>query len=246
MNPSFEASGFQLETTKDGSPTLKLCTTHESMHHSGGAASETWYIYGDMIAQAAESISQLKICSVGLGLGYVEMASAIVMSKGFSFTLDSFETVPQFKLLFKHWIAQSSDFGSPHKAACDHLLRLKKSTLTTEKVRDRLGSMDFSFHDDVTEATTAKTWNVICFDAFSSKTSAKLWTPEFLKNFLDSHASEQCVFSTYASTRNLKEALQVAGFTLLHRDGFSGKRESTLAVRGETMLRAFQTFSHSR
>ena len=54
------------------------------------------------------------------------------------------------------------------------------------------------------------------------------------------------MFSTYASTRGLKEALAAAGFTRLHRKGFSGKRESTLAVRGEIMLSAFQTFSHSR
>ncbi|MFZ4405454.1 MAG: hypothetical protein ACOYOK_15255 [Pseudobdellovibrionaceae bacterium] len=52
---------FTAEITEDGSPTLRLkqsstakFPTGESMHHSGGAATETLYIYGYAIQQVFE------------------------------------------------------------------------------------------------------------------------------------------------------------------------------------------------
>ena len=72
----------------------------------------------------------------------------------------------------------------------------------------------------------------ILYDPFSSKSKPKLWLMNHLESFIESYCDpEKCIFSTYASTGDLKRALKSKGFHLTRRKGFSKKRESTLAVR---------------
>jgi hypothetical protein len=75
-------------------------------------------------------------------------------------------------------------------------------------------------------------YQVIFYDAFSSRCENQLWSQDFLSTFIDKACAENCVFSTYACTGNLKRALKSAGFQVILREGFHGKRNSTLAVRG--------------
>jgi hypothetical protein len=74
-------------------------------------------------------------------------------------------------------------------------------------------------------------FSIILYDAFSSETSPELWQEEFLKNFIEKAAAPHSFFATYASTGTLKRALKAKGFALKKKPGFSGKRESTLAIR---------------
>ncbi len=100
MIQDFRQIGFLIETTKDGSPTLRFQNQGESMHHSGGAAAETNYIYGDLISKTLQVLKQdCKTCVVGLGLGYIEIAWAqALISQNLRsddlLTLDSFEIIP--------------------------------------------------------------------------------------------------------------------------------------------------------
>jgi hypothetical protein len=75
----------------------------------------------------------------------------------------------------------------------------------------------------------SKTFGVIFFDAFSSKSTPSVWSEEFLVNFLKKTASPNCGIATYAATGTLNRALKKSGFTLRDQRGFCGKRESTRA-----------------
>lgn len=253
MNLSFEASGFELETTKDGSPTLKLRQTGESMHHSAGAASETWYIYGAVIkavmdAEISTDIGT-DICTVGLGLGYIEMVWALLQENNQSTHLDTFEISPELRNNFTDWIQEKKtsqsavyDLAASHLVQISGLLGLTDLAFVTKDIQRKLRSQKLQIHEDICEFKAPKKWNIICFDAFCNKTDNQLWTADYLDLFLSRHTQTECVFTTYASTRTLKDALRKHDFKLLNRPGFSGKRESTLAVRGLKMNPIFQTF----
>ncbi|OFZ31969.1 MAG: hypothetical protein A2622_12085 [Bdellovibrionales bacterium RIFCSPHIGHO2_01_FULL_40_29] len=245
MTSTFEASGFQIITTNDGSPTLLSKKLQESMHHSAGAATETWYIYGSVLEKALSLEEPLRICTVGLGLGYIEMAWAALEHHQTS--LDTFEIVECLKSSFQDWFLSSDeDPAAIHHMACAKLLQKQKSLQTVHDIKVQLRKNPPRFHGSILDFSETQKWNVICFDAFSKKSSGDLWTPEFLDTFLREFTDKNCVFTTYACTGTLKRALLNHGFQWIERPGFSGKRDSTLAIRGSVMSRAFQTFSHSQ
>ena len=80
---SWQDIGFEVEITRDGSPSLHLIATvdptkpfGETMHHSGGAITETNLIYGIPIAEIFVKMNSPQFLIVGLGLGYIEMIIA--------------------------------------------------------------------------------------------------------------------------------------------------------------------------
>jgi hypothetical protein len=73
---------------------------------------------------------------------------------------------------------------------------------------------------------------IICYDAFSSKTSPHLWEESFLQRFFQTLAAPISCVSTYACTGALKRSLKSNDFTLDLRHGFSGKRQCTFARKG--------------
>lgn len=251
----FAAIGFQNQLTRDGSPTLVLPNA-ESMHHSGGAAFETWYIYGSVIEAVFKVANEnawpeLNICSVGLGLGYVEMTCALIYlshpRRSMKIQMDSFEIVPQLISEFKAWTQNQR-----HPTESIYDLALKKlvvhknlPSLLINDVQNKLaefGKKDHFFHGDILKHQGKEKFQIVCFDAFSKKSTAGIWTAEFLNQFIQQHCAEDCAFTTYACTTELKQALVDHHFILLDRPGFSGKRASTLAVRGEiSAINFFQT-----
>ena len=249
MNTSFEASGFQVEITKDGSPTLKHQRSGESMHHSAGAASETWYIYGSVIEAVFKETTEqqpaacIEVCNVGLGLGYIEMVWAILKSEKIDSCLDSFEIIPELQKELRDWLENKESTNTEtYNLAWDHLIAMSPYLLKSSDLRKKMQSQQLNLHSDILQFKQNKKWNIICFDAFSNKTDNQLWTSEFLNYFLDVYTADECVFTTYASTGSLKNALKSKGFKILNRPGFSGKRESTLAVRGTFMNHVFRIF----
>lgn len=269
----FQENHFEVEITADQSPTLRMLgspaqnsSRPESMHHSGGAATETKYIYSQVIDAALAAYlakprhdQKFATAVIGLGLGYIEICWALnLLKKRLSsfneMTLDTFETVPKLKSLFQNWISSS---GIDRKISLTVNEEISIYDFIVQKIQpdvqladvvhilnQAFKKNDLRFHEDLLNFHESAQWNVICYDAFSQKTSHPLWQKEFLDHFLSQYAAQDCVFTTYACTGVLKKSLQEKGFTLLKRPGFQGKRDSTLAIRGyfSTDLSLFQTF----
>lgn len=223
---------FIPETTSDDSPTLRLIsdssldlvTRAESMHHSGGAASETQYIYGNPIRQALSIDPEINFLVVGLGLGYIEM---LIASEARGRAITSYEIDPELRQNFLEW-SQGSEKFEIYNLACRSL------KLEPELIRSQIQKNHLNLGAELSLNTVfEQKSHVICFDAFSQKTSGTLWTEEFLDYFIIHACEQDCIFTTYACTGLLKRTLGKHNFHFEKRPGFIGKRDSTLAVRGK-------------
>lgn len=236
----FRDFGFEIEKTKDESPTLRILNGSErggeSMHHHGGAFSETLLIYGSVFKWCFEELKksqQISLVSLGLGLGYVEvLACAFSLLHKTSFSLLSFERVPELRARFTdfylkgqkeetyQWILQrtAQEFGLSPDA-----LRERVKLALSEK--EMLLRGDF-----VQESNQISGFHGFCYDAFSKKTSPELWDETFMTEVFKKGFYPSCV-STYASNGSLKRALSLAGFQIETLPGFQGKRNRTWALR---------------
>ncbi len=196
----------------------------ESMHHTASAAGETEYIYGEAIRRGiAKDIQNLNFLVVGLGLGYIEI---LISSKVTGCQIQSFESDPDLRQNFLNWVNGKTDFEI-YNQVCRSL------KLSPDLIRSQIKSNELFLNAELNLQTTFKVKShIICFDAFSKKTSESLWTEEFLNYFLINACDHDCIFVTYSCTSLLKRVLPEHGFVLIPKLGFEGKRDSTLAVRG--------------
>lgn len=222
---------FKVVETKDGSPSLQLFTedfvASEIMHHSGGAYSETQYIYGEAL-RLGFSQGLSRVVSVGLGLGYNEILSAHeALEAGVSLQLESYESESALKAAFLRFIFENQ--GEVYQ---------KMSLFFPNSLRAQKSLQQMQAHSSwiLREALTLETLpkskpQVILYDAFSGKTTPELWEKDFLIHFLNT-CDQDAIFTTYACRASLKKALKEQGFKVLIRPGFQGKRNCTLAIRG--------------
>lgn len=236
MNKERTQTPFTLESTGDGSPTLRMSEGGESMHHSAGAALETAYIYKTPIEFALKHLNNCDLHVLGLGLGYIEISWAIEFYKASQLkkiesTLTSFEVETSLVENFVSWVSSQDSNDSVYSQISQHLapdvpvFEIKKILLRNfEKIAIK--------GDLLTEYKNSPKANVICFDAFSNKTTQELWSAEFLDAYIKECAQEDCVFTTYACTGVLKRVLKDNGFEMIPRFRFKGWKDSTFAVRG--------------
>ncbi|WP_413613486.1 MnmC family methyltransferase [Bdellovibrio sp. HCB-110] len=242
--------GFEIEITADKSPTLRLLESvdpskfrGESMHHSGGACAETLLIYGNPIRAILQKVENPHFLVVGLGLGYIEMTiarEALLLKKSPDRVglITSYESVPELREFFFKWLhgdtsSMASEVVQTYEAVLDSL------TSGTDIRKTEILSFlrhHFKHLQDIKTALSSDVklvskYHCILYDAFSSKTTPYLWDEEFLVQLLREGSAEQCLLSTYACRVSLKQALSRAGFDVFVREGFQGKRNSTLGAK---------------
>jgi hypothetical protein len=243
--------GFEVEITGDNSPSLRLL-------NSGGAAEETELIYGRVIQQVFKTIPKPHFLSVGLGLGYVELTIACeaLLNHNTSFTLESFELVPELKLYFMQWL-KCEQIAPEISEVYDQVLKfiLKDCDLNPQEVKTELlrkwtqkeWLMQGALEDQAQFMSKA---HAVLFDAFSAKTTPILWTEEFLVKFFNEAMAADSMLSTYASRTSLKNAMKSSEIQIEIREGFKSKRNSTLGRKGQFQISAAEplagTSSHTR
>jgi hypothetical protein len=246
--------GFEVEITGDGSPSLRISRDlekGESMHHSGGAAEETELIYGRVIKQCFQRVPKPHFLSVGLGLGYVELTVAreALLNHNTSFTLESFELIPELKEYFMLWL-KNAPMASEITQVYDQVLKyiLKDGTLNPQEVKDVLLKkwqqkewlLQGALEDQAQYMNKA---HGVLFDAFSAKTTPVLWTEEFLVKFFNEATAADSLISTYASRTALKNAMRTCEIQIEVREGFKSKRNSTLGRKGQFQISAVETLA---
>ncbi|MEN0057427.1 MAG: MnmC family methyltransferase [Bdellovibrio sp.] len=247
---SWHDIGFEIEITGDQSPSLRILQpveAHkergESMHHSGGACAETLLIYGEPIREVLQRQKQPSFLIVGLGLGYIEMVIAresLLAQKAVA-RITSYESVPELRHFFHAWLFENreslqTEVAKTYDLVAEHVLQ--GTSLNPFEIREflrghfpELSSLQGALNSDLSPQRGSSA-HCILYDAFSSKTSPHLWEEEFLCEFLRLYAEPAyCVLSTYACRGTLKRALAREGFAVKVREGFQGKRNSTLALR---------------
>jgi tRNA U34 5-methylaminomethyl-2-thiouridine-forming methyltransferase MnmC len=226
---------YEVFLTEDQSPTLRWLgsETQETMHHRGGAYSETQLIYGNPLRDVL-SRGGLSAVSVGLGLGYNEILVASEALRAgvlpMDFSLLSFESDPFLVSHFSDWLQEESAELIYDKVAGFF------SEIEIPAVKAWLRKAQASGSWLMSGALepglqVARAYECIFYDAFSSKTSPHLWQEDFLNEFFRKACAPHCQVSTYACTGALKRALKTNGFEVIVREGFQGKRNSTLGIR---------------
>lgn len=247
---SWSDIGFEIEITGDQSPSLRLLSSvdptkyrGESMHHSGGACAETLLIYGKPIRQVLEEVENPHFLIVGLGLGYIELViarEALLLGKNSAQVglITSYESVSELKEFFFKWLHDKKEelldeVWNIYESVISNLIR--ETSLQSEDLKSFLRS-HFKNLSDIQSALDVDVklpsrYHCILYDAFSSKTSPFLWEEEFLVHLLHEGSAYSCILSTYACKGSLKRALRNEGFEVVVREGFQGKRNSTLGIR---------------
>lgn len=245
---------YQIEFTLDGSPTLRLFDGHkwsEAMHSPKGAFSESLYIYSQAMEVCRRRGWDLKVLSIGLGLGYNELLfaahySMLSPAQKSHALLESYESELFLRETFLNWCLAkepSSDKNSELHNVYSIISSLVAEQFATPQEALRLILCEmylakkWQIHGAFTENTqTTSPMSCICFDAFSSKTTPSLWQEQCLDNILRNFCADNCIFATYAATGALTRKLLNAGFREPKRAGFSGKRESTFAERSQKSI----------
>lgn len=240
---------FQFVPTGDGSPTLEFhydSGVVEKMHHGKGAFSETLYIY-------KPALSGTRILSIGLGLGYNEiMTAGYAVKEGLedTFFLMSFEKETFLSSQLLSYLQQTtfidlSAFFPPTALRDDFMIAFEDIFtrmaahfgIEASQIRSTLSNWvlqsQWMLQGEfvVANGMQQDPFHGIFFDAFSDKMSPEFWSEEFLGHFLDLWAAPSCILSTYAAKGILTRALKAKGFNVELREGFGGKKESTLAFR---------------
>ncbi|MEK2688721.1 MnmC family methyltransferase [Bdellovibrio sp. GT3] len=244
---SWQDLGFEIEITKDLSPTLRLLQSldpekpyGESMHHSGGASIETTHLYGSVARDVLQKTDNPHFMVVGLGLGYIEMniaREALLAGKTVGL-ITSYEAISELREFFFDWLHGKVENLLPEVASIyDQALKhvLKGTEIPENELKSFLRK-HFQSASDIHGAMTAEMtflsrYHGFFYDAYSSKTHPHLWEENFLNRLLLESAESQCSLSTYAVKGTLKRALKANGFAVIEREGFFTKRGSTLGVR---------------
>ena len=227
---------YELVLTEDGSPTFRDLgsETQETMHHRGGAYSETQLIYGNPL-RACLQAGLSSAVSVGLGLGYNEILVATEALKNqipvAEFRLLSFESEKPLRDSFVGWV------GGQKNSVYDQIAGLFEYDISKiqnwlhEALEQKTWILEESLNAERLSQPSEQ-YACLFYDAFSSKTSPDLWSEEFLNLFFAKFCAPTSVVSTYACTGALKRSLKEQNFELLLKPGFNGKRLRTTGIRG--------------
>lgn len=208
------------------------------MHHSGGAFSETIYIYEPAVIGAFERFEKPVIVSVGLGLGYNEILVAVqAMKRGQSCELVSFESDRLLREAFCGFVGVGFDSAGGSlkttESSLNDVYRKICRYFEVDESEIRKWFADSNWQCQPALEGPAQLPEVVhgfLWDAFSKKTTPELWEESFLIESFRRGAIG-CQLATYASNSALKRSLKTSGYDLEIREGFQGKRNATQAIR---------------
>ncbi len=276
-NQYWSRQGYEVLLTGDQSPTLRPLSRGgiltdaegekfppETMHHRGGAFSETQLIYGEALREAvgdfystrrllseASENGRFSVLSVGLGLGYNEILLAFECLKRsiqpHDVYMESFEKDRNLVAAFVDFFEKNLDPSGVYRNICEFFLDAHSAQRGIEVFPDLsiidiqswllecFRSAQLKLRESLQpEVKFENRFSLIFYDAFSSKTNPELWEEVFLTDLWKSISASRCIVSTYACTGALKRSLKNNNFELQIKEGFLSKRDRTYAVKKES------------
>jgi len=234
---SWDKTQWSIVITEDGSPSLRF-KNHEHqelMHHSGGAYSESLYVYGRTLPLIRFKVREPKVMSLGLGLGYNELIVAeYCYYNQLPFFMVSYEKDP----FLKESLLIMLGLSHPHSLSFEIQKTYQKvfsffSEPCLWTLKQAYLDRRWILRDALTpEKYESQSFHLIFWDAFSRKTSPELWDEGFLTHlFKEVTDSKSSVISTYACNGPMKRSLKANQFQVTETPGFQNKRRSILATR---------------
>lgn len=215
-----------IETTEDGSTTLRVEAWDEPYHSKHGAIREAYHVFIEM-GLGAGGANPVQLLEMGFGTGlnaFITFLEAINRGLEVSYTaIEAFPvTAEEVRLL--NYVEQLNArqfrdiFYRMHSQPWGEMVSL------SDRFRLHKRQTDFM------EVTEEAQYDLIYFDAFGARVQPELWTEVlFSKMFRALRAGGLLV--TYAAKGSVRRAMHAVGFQVERLPGPPGKREMLRATR---------------
>lgn len=218
--------------TADGSWTLWSEAFDENCHSLSGASLETKHNYIEA-TKVKEKYSQLQVLSI-LEVGFATGQGATLTYEAlFPHASNHFVRFISLEIdeeLVKWAINHSSKDGPVSR-----LLKSSKDGINSYRFSDSAFELIVIIGDarqtvvQIPSVLDDHKIDAIYQDPFSPKKNRNLWTVEWFRE-LSTISSQTVILSTYSASSAVRKSLIEAGWFPKSRQGFSGKRESTVAT----------------
>ncbi len=208
-----------LETTDDGSHTLRHPLLGDTYHSLRGAVGEALHVF---IRSGFDYLpkQELRVLEMGFGSGlnaWLTLQEAEAQDKKVEYhTLELYPIAEETARQLNY--TDSPLFMALHKAPWGEKTAIS-DRFTIKK--NRISLLDTEF-DTI--------FDVVYFDAFSPDTQGELWSEEVFRRLYEATV-EGGVLVTYSSKGEVKRALRGAGWTVERLPGALGKRHMLRAVK---------------
>ena len=215
-----------IETTDDGSQTLRHPIAGETYHSTHGAVAEAEHVFvcaGFEAWLLGGGRRHVRVLEVGFGSGLNALltlraagrAGCTVMYTAVEFYPVARATVGQMNL------AAAADFLRLHDAAWGEPVAVT-DRFVLHKIEGDAARMPFG--------ESGGQFDVVYFDAFAPDSQPELWTPQLFAR-LFSAMPDGGMLVTYSAKGDVKRALRSAGFIVERLPGAPGKRHMIRAVK---------------
>lgn len=208
-----------IETTADGSQTLRHPLSGEAYHSSNGALAESMHIFiGNGLALCPKG--HIHILEAGFGSGLnAWLTLKYAAQHGLTIEYDAIELYPVGMATVRRLqYAEDPAFVRLHEAPWNERASIS-DTFTLRKTEADLAAAAFD-----------TTYDLVYFDAFAPDAQPELWSPEIFRKIYDYLAPEGALV-TYSAKGDVKRALRSAGFSVARLPGAPGKRHMLRAVK---------------
>ena len=210
-----------IETTADGSQTLRHPDTGETYHSVNGAAAESEHVFVRNGFDACP-LRHVRIFEMGFGSGLnalITLHAAQGQGRTVGYTAVELYPVPQ-ETIARMTLSADPAFRLLHAAEWGVPQGITDG-FTLHKIAGDLADMVFD-----------TTFDLVYFDAFAPDSQPALWTPEIFGR-LYAALEPGGALVTYSAKGDVKRAMRSAGFEVRRLPGAPGKRHMLRAVKPE-------------
>jgi tRNA U34 5-methylaminomethyl-2-thiouridine-forming methyltransferase MnmC len=209
----------EIETTADGSATLRSPLHGDTYHSLRGAVGEARHVFIDA-GFSQTTTDSVKIFELGLGTGlnvWLTLLEARREGRSVEYTAVELYPVP-CEVAARLGYTDDPRFMALHTAPWG------------EWSEPAEGFRLLKLHADFADTNFTTKFDVVYWDAFAPGTQPELWTPELFAHIHRAMAPGG-VLVTYSSKGDVRRALQAAGFEVERLPGALGKRHMLRAIK---------------
>jgi len=219
---------YQFLQTKDKSYTVKSARFSEYYHSINGALQETEHVFINAgLSYIAEYQNKIAILEIGLGTG-LNCLATLQFAKANNLVVN-YSALEPYPL----------PFDQASKLNFENIFDIENFESTFNNIHNSEFNSEIKLRGNFTlikhlatleDFQTAKTYNLVYFDAFAPNAQPELWTTEIFEKIYGL-VNKDGALVTYCAKGQVKRNLKAAGFKIESLPGPAGKREMTRAIK---------------
>ncbi len=218
---------IHIETTKDGSLTLKIPQWNETYHSTHGAVSESLHVFikaGLEYFYKKNSPNEIIVGEAGFGTGLNALLTyQFAFKNQIKIFYETYEKYPLEQNLVQDFSSFLPDkeqeiLFEMHRVEWEKKIQISPFFTLLKK------------QTDFREINRINFWDIHYYDAFGARVQPELWTSNVFKKIVKG-LKIGGIFVTYSAKGSLKRDLKKLGMLVENLPGPPGKREMTRAIK---------------